>query len=61
MAQENFSSDSCKSLKSPYITMAVKEADASGYITSKTFQMAVPQFQNFYNQFKEMASVLETV
>ncbi|XP_062982074.1 COMM domain-containing protein 6 isoform X1 [Elgaria multicarinata webbii] len=55
------SSDSCKSLKSPYITMAVKVADASGHITSKTFEMTVPQFQNFYNQFKEMAIVLETV
>nr|XP_034970128.1 COMM domain-containing protein 6 isoform X1 [Zootoca vivipara] len=55
------SSDSCKSLKSPYVTMAVKVADASGHITSKTFEMTVPQFQNFYNQFKEMAAVLETV
>ncbi|KAJ7319929.1 hypothetical protein JRQ81_019440 [Phrynocephalus forsythii] len=55
------SSDSCKSLKSPYVTMTVKVADASGHITSKTFEMTVPQFQNFYSQFKEMASVLETV
>ncbi|XP_078246904.1 COMM domain-containing protein 6 isoform X2 [Pogona vitticeps] len=55
------SSDSCKSLKSPYVTIAVKVADASGHITNKTFEMTVPQFQNFYNKFKEMASVLETV
>ncbi|XP_053168806.1 COMM domain-containing protein 6 isoform X2 [Hemicordylus capensis] len=55
------SSDSCKSLKSPYVTIAVKVADASGHITSKTFEMTVAQFQNFYSNFKEMAAVLETV
>ncbi|XP_044293803.1 COMM domain-containing protein 6 [Varanus komodoensis] len=55
------SSDSCKSLKSPYVTVTVKVVDASGHITSKTFEMTVPQFQNFHEQFKEMASVLETV
>uniref|UniRef100_A0ACB8FJD9 Uncharacterized protein n=1 Tax=Sphaerodactylus townsendi TaxID=933632 RepID=A0ACB8FJD9_9SAUR len=54
-------SDSCRSLKCPYITMAVKVADASGHVTSKSFEMTVPQFQHFYSQFKEMASVLETV
>ncbi|XP_061485994.1 COMM domain-containing protein 6 isoform X2 [Rhineura floridana] len=55
------SSDSCKSLKSPYVTITIKVADASGHITSKTFEMTVPQFQNFFNQFKEMAAVFETV
>ncbi|XP_062831638.1 COMM domain-containing protein 6 isoform X3 [Anolis carolinensis] len=55
------SSDNCKSLKSPYVTIAMKVADASGHITSKTFEMTVSQFQNFYSQFKEMASILETV
>ncbi|XP_054829640.1 COMM domain-containing protein 6 isoform X2 [Eublepharis macularius] len=54
-------SDSCRSLKCPYVTMAIKVADASGHVTSKSFEMTVPQFQNFYSQFKEMASVLETV
>ncbi|XP_077200089.1 COMM domain-containing protein 6 isoform X3 [Paroedura picta] len=55
------SSDTCRSLKCPYVTMAVKVADASGHVTSKSFEMTVAQFQNFYSQFKEMASVLETV
>nr|XP_003218706.1 PREDICTED: COMM domain-containing protein 6 isoform X1 [Anolis carolinensis] len=55
------SSGNCKSLKSPYVTIAMKVADASGHITSKTFEMTVSQFQNFYSQFKEMASILETV
>ncbi|XP_015283039.1 PREDICTED: COMM domain-containing protein 6, partial [Gekko japonicus] len=38
-------SDSCRSLKCPYVTMAVKAADASGHVTSKSFEMTVPQFQ----------------
>ncbi|XP_007423331.1 COMM domain-containing protein 6 [Python bivittatus] len=54
------SADSCKSLKSPCVTVALKVADGSGSVTCKTFEMTVPQFQNFYSQFKEMASVLET-
>ncbi|XP_066476873.1 COMM domain-containing protein 6 isoform X2 [Tiliqua scincoides] len=55
------SSDSYKSLKSPYITMTIKMADVMGHVTTKTFEMTVPQFQNFYCQFKEIAAVLETV
>ncbi|KAL8189925.1 UNVERIFIED_CONTAM: hypothetical protein K2H54_027269 [Gekko kuhli] len=38
-------SDSCRSLKCPYVTMAVKVADASGHVTSKSFEMTIPQFQ----------------
>uniref|UniRef100_A0A7M4FLG8 COMM domain-containing protein 6 n=1 Tax=Crocodylus porosus TaxID=8502 RepID=A0A7M4FLG8_CROPO len=73
------SSDSCRSLKYPYVTMTLKVAEPSGQITSKSFEMTMPQFQasicpkvdsllkktekhkNFFRQFKEMASVLETV
>lgn len=39
------SSDSCKSLKSPYVTMTIKVADVMGHITARTFEMTVPQFQ----------------
>ncbi|KAM6446195.1 COMM domain-containing protein 6 [Liasis olivaceus] len=52
--------DSCKSLRSPRVTVALRVADGSGSVTCRTFEMTVPQFQNFYSQFKEMASVLET-
>uniref|UniRef100_A0A2D4EYC6 COMM domain-containing protein 6 n=1 Tax=Micrurus corallinus TaxID=54390 RepID=A0A2D4EYC6_MICCO len=54
------SADSCKSLKSPYVTVALKVADGLGNVTCKTFEMTIAQFQNFHSQFKEMASVLET-
>ncbi|KAI5621348.1 COMM domain-containing protein 6 [Silurus asotus] len=55
------SSDTCRSLNSPYISVLMKIADTSGEISYKSFEMTVIQFQNFYRQFKEIASVLETV
>ncbi|NXD67643.1 COMD6 protein, partial [Eolophus roseicapillus] len=55
------SSDTCRSLKYPYVTVTLTVADASGQLTDKTFEMTIPQFKNFFRQFKEMAAVLETV
>ncbi|XP_009892751.1 PREDICTED: COMM domain-containing protein 6 [Charadrius vociferus] len=55
------SSDTCRSLKYPYVTVTLKVADPSGQITEKSFEMTIPQFKNFFKQFKEMAAVLETV
>ncbi|XP_062313660.1 COMM domain-containing protein 6 [Osmerus eperlanus] len=55
------SSDTCRSLNSPYVSLLLKLANTSGLITQRSFEMTVPQFQNFYRQFKEMAAVLETV
>ncbi|XP_048880095.1 COMM domain-containing protein 6 isoform X1 [Brienomyrus brachyistius] len=55
------SSDNCRSLNSPYVSLLLKVADTSGQITHKSFEMTVPQFQNFFRQFKEIATVLETV
>ncbi|NXA16323.1 COMD6 protein, partial [Sapayoa aenigma] len=55
------SSDTCRSLKYPYVTVTLTVADPSGQITDKSFEMTIPQFKNFFRQFKEIASVLETV
>ncbi|KAI1899587.1 hypothetical protein AGOR_G00063330 [Albula goreensis] len=55
------SSDTCRSLNSPYVSLLLKITDTSGHISSKSFEMTIPQFQNFYRQFKEIAAVLETV
>ncbi|CAM4602908.1 unnamed protein product [Leuciscus chuanchicus] len=55
------SSDSCRSLNSSFISVLMKIADTSGEVSYKSFEMTVQQFQNFHRQFKEMASVLETV
>lgn len=55
------SSDACRSLNSPYVSLLLKVAEPSGQIHQKAFEMTVPQFQNFYKQFKEMAAIMETV
>ncbi|XP_054019071.1 COMM domain-containing protein 6 isoform X2 [Dryobates pubescens] len=55
------SSDACRSLKYPYVMVTLTVADPSGQITDKSFEMTIPQFKNFFRQFKEMAAVLETV
>ncbi|KAI5941856.1 COMM domain-containing protein 6 [Manis javanica] len=51
------SSDSCRSLKYPYVAVLLKVADHLGQIKNKSFEMTIPQFQNFYRQFKEIAAV----
>lgn len=55
------SSDTCRSLNSPYVSLLLKIVDPSGQICQKSFEMTIPQFQNFHKQFKEMAAVMETV
>ncbi|XP_011798236.1 PREDICTED: COMM domain-containing protein 6 isoform X1 [Colobus angolensis palliatus] len=55
------SSDICRSLKYPYVAVMLKVADHSGQVKTKCFEMTIPQFQNFYRQFKEIAAVIETV
>ncbi|XP_067842633.1 COMM domain-containing protein 6 isoform X2 [Heptranchias perlo] len=55
------SSDSCRSLNYPYVTMMLKVADSSGEIISRSFEMTIPQFQNFSKQFREVAAVLDMV
>lgn len=55
------SSDTCKSLNSPYVTLLLKIAGPSGQISQKSFEMTIPQFQNFHKQLKEMAAVMETL
>ncbi|CAO2597242.1 COMM domain-containing protein 6 [Lemmus lemmus] len=55
------SSDCCRSLKYPYVAVKLKVADPSGQVNTKSIEMTIPQFQNFYRQFKEIAAVIETV
>ncbi|XP_075887280.1 COMM domain-containing protein 6 [Nelusetta ayraudi] len=55
------SSDTCRSLNSPYVSLRLKILEPSGQISYKSFEMTVPQFQNFHKQFKEMAALMETV
>ena len=51
------SSDSYRSHKYPYVTVMLKVADHSGQVKNKSFEMTIPQCQDFYRQFKEIAAV----
>ncbi|XP_026151428.1 COMM domain-containing protein 6 [Mastacembelus armatus] len=55
------SSDTCRSLNSPYVSLLLKIVEPSGHICQRSFEMTIPQFQNFHKQFKEMAAVMETL
>ncbi|XP_058471090.1 COMM domain-containing protein 6 [Solea solea] len=55
------SSDTCRSLNSPYVCLLLKIVEPSGHICQKSFEMTIPQFQNLHKQFKEMAAVMDTV
>ncbi|KAJ7418376.1 COMM domain-containing protein 6-like protein [Pitangus sulphuratus] len=39
------SSDTCRSLKYPYVTVTLTVADPSGHIMDKSFEMTIPQFK----------------
>jgi hypothetical protein len=56
----SMSSSSCRSLNSPFITVLLKVAEPSGLIVSRSFEMTMPEFQNFARQIREMAHTFET-
>ncbi|XP_046577837.1 LOW QUALITY PROTEIN: COMM domain-containing protein 6-like [Haliotis rubra] len=55
------SSDDCKSLNSPHITLLLTIAETGGSITKHSVEMTLTQFRNFSRQLKEMAVLMETV
>ncbi|XP_064609054.1 COMM domain-containing protein 6-like [Liolophura sinensis] len=55
------SSDCCRNLNVPYVTITLVIADTSGKQLTNTIEMSVTEFQKFSNQMKEIGSVLETV
>ncbi|KAL3878275.1 hypothetical protein ACJMK2_030640 [Sinanodonta woodiana] len=55
------SSDSCKSLNSPFVILKLKVSDPSGNLHTYTMEMTLTQFKNFSTQLKEIASLLATV
>nr|XP_020726573.1 uncharacterized protein LOC110123152 isoform X1 [Odocoileus virginianus texanus] len=44
------SSDSCRSLKYPYVAVMLKVADHSGQVKNKSFEMTIPQFQHTHQE-----------
>lgn len=55
------SSNTCRSLNSPYVMVMLKVADPSGHICQKSFEMTIQQFQNLHSQFTDIAAAMETL
>ncbi|XP_023565410.1 COMM domain-containing protein 6 isoform X1 [Octodon degus] len=51
------SSDSCRSLKYPYVAVMLKVADHSGQVKNKSFEMTIPQFQVGLTKLPKISSV----
>ncbi|XP_036887852.1 COMM domain-containing protein 6-like [Sturnira hondurensis] len=54
-------SDSCRSLKYPYVAVTQKMAVHSGHIKNKSFEMTILQLLNFHRQFKKIAIITKPV
>ncbi|PVD35041.1 hypothetical protein C0Q70_06322 [Pomacea canaliculata] len=53
------SSDDCKNLNFPFVTLVLKTADVSNQEHLHTVEMTLAQFRTFSNQLQQMAKALE--
>jgi hypothetical protein len=56
----SMSSNYCKSLGNPHVTLLLSVSANSGQSKSYSVEMSLSQFQNFAQQLREMSSILET-
>ncbi|KYR00342.1 hypothetical protein DLAC_03086 [Tieghemostelium lacteum] len=50
-----------KELNTPFISVFLKVLDSNNQIESHSFELTVPEFQNFAQQFKDMSSLMESL
>jgi len=55
----SFQSSVCKNLNSPYVSVLVITADSNGHLSTHSFELTIPEFQNFASNFKDIANVME--
>lgn len=55
------SSDTCKQLNSPFVSLTLTVADPGGNLKTYPLELTMDQFRNFTNQLKEIGKVLEMV
>ncbi|XP_045203244.2 COMM domain-containing protein 6-like [Mercenaria mercenaria] len=55
------SSDTCRQLNSPFVTLTLTVADSGGNLKTHPLELTMDQFRNFTNQLKEIGKVLEMV
>ncbi|KAF2070937.1 hypothetical protein CYY_007743 [Polysphondylium violaceum] len=45
-------------LNTPFISVFIKVVDANEQVSSHSFELTVPEFQNFAQQFKDMSQLM---
>lgn len=54
------SSDSCKRLNTPFVTLLLKIEDAGGVVTSHSVELSLAQFQTFSKSIKEIDALMKS-
>ena len=55
------SSNSCKNLNSARVDIRLKVSKPDGQVSTHSFSLSLPEFQNFAKQIRDMVHILETV
>eukprot|EP00800_Vazella_pourtalesii_P017014 TRINITY_DN5056_c2_g1_i1.p1 TRINITY_DN5056_c2_g1~~TRINITY_DN5056_c2_g1_i1.p1 ORF type:complete len:218 (+),score=45.41 TRINITY_DN5056_c2_g1_i1:52-654(+) len=55
------SSNSCKNLTSARVDIRLKVSKPDGQVSTHSFSLSLPEFQNFAKQIRDMVHILETV
>ncbi|KAH3832334.1 COMM domain-containing protein 6-like isoform X1 [Dreissena polymorpha] len=54
-------SDQCRNLNSPYVTLTFTVGDPGGSVRTHTVEMSTAQFRNFSKQLKDIQKMMEVV
>ncbi|EAL64417.2 COMM domain-containing protein 6 [Dictyostelium discoideum AX4] len=57
----SIASNHSSQLNTPFITVFVKVLDSNSEVTSHSFELTIPEFKNFAQQFKDMSNMIETL
>ncbi|GAM21311.1 hypothetical protein SAMD00019534_044860 [Acytostelium subglobosum LB1] len=55
------SSNKCEQLNTPFISVFVKVLDTNNQLASHSFELSVPEFQDFAQQFKDMSTLMDSL
>ncbi|EFA75501.1 COMM domain-containing protein 6 [Heterostelium album PN500] len=55
------SSNKCEELNTPFISVFLKVLDTNNQTISQSFELTLPEFQDFAQQFKDMSALMESL
>eukprot|EP01132_Coremiostelium_polycephalum_P002268 gene2268-2791_t len=57
----SISSNHAQELNTPFISIFIKVLDSNDEVSSHSFELTVPEFQDFAQQFKDMSHLIESL